>query len=74
MPALKRCSSDELIRFLNLYGYYRKRQRGSHIIVTRPGARRPLVIPNSKELPRSIILSNLRSAGISADEYRAWKG
>ena len=49
-------------------GYEWDRQKGSHIILECKG-KRPLVIPDRKEIPVGIIKSNLNTAGISRDEY-----
>jgi hypothetical protein len=38
-------------------------------MLTRPGTKRPVVIPLHGEIDVDIILSNLRTAGVSRDEY-----
>jgi len=51
-------------------GFTFSRQDGSHRIYSKEGCIRPLVIPaHSKDLAVSIILSNLKSAGISRDDF-----
>lgn len=51
-------------------GFRLVRQAGGHRIYTREGVIRPLVVPaHSKDLCVLIIQSNLKSAGISRDEY-----
>ncbi len=51
-------------------GFTFSRQEGSHRIYTKKGCIRPLVIPaHTKELAVSIIKSNLKTAGITRDEY-----
>ena len=38
--------------------------------MTKPGIRRPLVIPmHARDVPVAIILNNLRTAGISREDY-----
>ena len=38
--------------------------------MTKPGIRRPLVIPmHARDVPVAIILNNLRIAGISREDY-----
>lgn len=50
-------------------GFEFVRQEGSHRSYTRPGILRPIVIPTYKEVPVSIIRNNLKTAGISRDDY-----
>jgi predicted RNA binding protein YcfA (HicA-like mRNA interferase family) len=45
------------------------RQAGSHRSYTRPGTSRPVVIPAYDEVPVAIVKNNLKTAGISRDEY-----
>jgi predicted RNA binding protein YcfA (HicA-like mRNA interferase family) len=45
------------------------RQEGSHRSYIKPGVSRPIVIPTYEEIPVAIIRNNLRTAGISRDEY-----
>lgn len=45
------------------------RARGDHLIYTKPGVIRPIVIPRYDEVPVFIIKNNLRSAQISRDRY-----
>ncbi len=44
-------------------------QQGSHRSYVKPGIARPIVIPMYEEIPVSIIHSNLKTVGISRDEY-----
>lgn len=50
-------------------GFVFKRQEGSHRSYLKPGVARPVVIPCYDEVPVFIIRNNLRTAGISRDEY-----
>jgi len=50
-------------------GYQFARQEGSHRSYVKPGISRPIVIPTYAEVPVAIIRNNLRTAGISRDEY-----
>jgi len=50
-------------------GYQFARQEGSHRSYVKPGTSRPIVIPTYAEVPVAIIRNNLRTAGISRDEY-----
>lgn len=50
-------------------GFRFARQEGSHRSYTKPGISRPVVIPTYDEVPVAIIRNNLKTAGISRDEY-----
>jgi predicted RNA binding protein YcfA (HicA-like mRNA interferase family) len=50
-------------------GFRFARQEGSHRSYTKAGVSRPIVIPTYDEIPVSIIRNNLKTAGISRDEY-----
>ncbi|MBI2502540.1 MAG: type II toxin-antitoxin system HicA family toxin [Candidatus Latescibacteria bacterium] len=50
-------------------GFQFARQEGSHRSYTKPGIARPVVIPVYDEVPVSIIRTNLKTAGVSRDEY-----
>jgi predicted RNA binding protein YcfA (HicA-like mRNA interferase family) len=50
-------------------GFRFARQEGSHRSYTKPGVSRPVVIPTYSEVSVSIILNNLKTAGISREEY-----
>jgi predicted RNA binding protein YcfA (HicA-like mRNA interferase family) len=50
-------------------GFKFARQEGSHRSYTKPGLPRPIVIPTYDEVPLSIIKNNLKTAGISREEY-----
>lgn len=59
----------DAIRVFEQLGYAVDRRRGSHIVMKKPGATRPLVVPDHTELAIGTLRSNLRSAGISVDEF-----
>jgi len=50
-------------------GFRFTRQEGSHRSYTKPGVPRPIVIPTYDEVPVSIIRNNLKTAGITREEY-----
>jgi predicted RNA binding protein YcfA (HicA-like mRNA interferase family) len=50
-------------------GFRFARREGSHRSYIKPGISRPIVIPTYDEIPVAIIRNNLRTAGISRDEY-----
>lgn len=50
-------------------GFRFARQEGSHRSYVRAGTARPEVIPTYAEVPVFVIRTNLKTAGISRDEY-----
>ncbi|MEK7560423.1 MAG: type II toxin-antitoxin system HicA family toxin [Patescibacteria group bacterium] len=50
-------------------GFVLDRVEGDHLIYVRKGTVRPVVIPKYRSVPVFIILNNLRSAGMSREEY-----
>jgi len=50
-------------------GFRCVRQEGDHLIYTKPGVLRPVVIPKSLGVPVFIIKNNLRTAGMSRERY-----
>ena len=59
----------KLVRVLELEGFALARQRGDHMVFTRPGIRRPVVVPRYDPLPVFIIKNVLRTARISRERY-----
>jgi predicted RNA binding protein YcfA (HicA-like mRNA interferase family) len=45
------------------------RTEGDHLVFTKPGVLRPIVIPKYQSIPVFIIKNNLRAAGISRERY-----
>ncbi|HED04535.1 MAG TPA: type II toxin-antitoxin system HicA family toxin [Candidatus Fraserbacteria bacterium] len=59
-----------LVRVFELEGFIVKRQRGDHLIMTKPGVKRPIVIKCSRhDVPVTHIRTNLTTAGISRERY-----
>jgi predicted RNA binding protein YcfA (HicA-like mRNA interferase family) len=50
-------------------GFRFARQEGSHRSYVKSGVSRPLVVPTYDEVPVAIIRNNLKTAGISREEY-----
>ncbi|MCX5893638.1 MAG: type II toxin-antitoxin system HicA family toxin [Deltaproteobacteria bacterium] len=50
-------------------GFKFARQEGSHRSYIKAGIARPIVIPTYDEVPVSIIKNNLKTAGISREEF-----
>jgi predicted RNA binding protein YcfA (HicA-like mRNA interferase family) len=52
-------------------GFHCVRTEGDHFVYVKPGVARPVVIPDWDEVPVFIIKNNLRTAGLSREEYFA---
>ena len=69
MPKITPISSNRLRKVFEIAGFICVRIEGDHFVYTKEGIARPVVIPDYKELPVFIIKNNLRTAGISREEY-----
>jgi len=56
-------------KFLFYVGCEFKRQKGDHRIYWSPGLRRPVVVPTDTQVPIFVIRSNLRTLGMSPQQY-----
>ena len=52
-------------------GFQFVRQQGSHCSYVKQGIARPVVIPAYREVPVFVIRNNLKTAGLSRDDYFA---
>ena len=69
MPALRPAHYKTLIRIFERDGFIFHRQHGDHLIYSKPGVRRPLVIPMYEEVPVFIIKNLMRNAGMIRERY-----
>jgi len=69
MPRLTPVSWKVLDCIFRKAGFKFERQQGSHRSYTKNGISRPIVIPKYDELDVRIIKSNMRTAGISREQY-----
>jgi predicted RNA binding protein YcfA (HicA-like mRNA interferase family) len=70
MPKLTPIPYEKLIKVFERDGFRIARKRGDHIMMTKTGVRRPVVIKTSpREVPVTHIKTNLNSAGISRERY-----
>jgi len=69
MPSIRPIQFQRLVRVFEQDGFRYNRQVGDHLIYTREGSKRPLVIPKYWEAPVFIIKNLLRTAGVGRDRY-----
>jgi len=66
---LKHVSWRELRDICLLLGYVEARTKGDHLVMTRPGVARPVVIKMDADLGEDIVQSNKRTMGISSARF-----
>lgn len=69
MPRLTPLSYRRLVRLFERDGWQHSRTRGDHLVYTKPGAIRALVIPMYEAVPVFVIKNLLRTAGMSRIRY-----
>ena len=69
MPRLAPVDWKTLERIFLSAGFRFENQEGSHRTYRREGTRRPVVIPVYREVPVFVIQNNLRTAGMSREDY-----
>ncbi|OGK11170.1 MAG: hypothetical protein A2Y63_03370 [Candidatus Riflebacteria bacterium RBG_13_59_9] len=69
MPRITPLPARKLRRVFELAGFSLTRIEGGHFVYTKPGVKRPVVIPDYDDVPVFVVKCNLRSAGISREEY-----
>jgi predicted RNA binding protein YcfA (HicA-like mRNA interferase family) len=66
-------SGREVVKIFAKAGWAETRQKGSHIILTKPGHIASLSVPDHKEVARGTLRALLRAAGISVEEFTLLK-
>jgi predicted RNA binding protein YcfA (HicA-like mRNA interferase family) len=70
LPKITPVDYRTLIRVFELDGFAVSRQKGDHIVMTKPGVPRPVVIKTSpRQVPVTHIRTNLTTAGLSRERY-----
>ena len=69
MPSIKPVHWTTLVCIFEKIGYIHVRTKGDHMSFDRPGSSRPVVIPRYDEIPVFIIQKNMKTAGLSREEY-----
>mgnify|MGYP001598822617 CR=1 FL=1 len=69
MPKFTPIDWRTLERIFLAAGFRFARQEGSHRSYVKAGVARPVVIPAYSEVPVFIIRNNLKTAGLSRDDY-----
>jgi predicted RNA binding protein YcfA (HicA-like mRNA interferase family) len=69
MPAIRPIHFRQLVRVFEQEGFRYSRQEGDHLIYTKEGSKRPLVIPMYRAVPVFVIKNLLRTSGIARERY-----
>ena len=62
-------SGRDVVRLFGQFGWQIARQRGSHIILVKEGARATLSVPDHKEVARGTLRSLIRAASLMIEEF-----
>ncbi len=69
MPRLTPIDYRKLVKVFEKKGFIYVRTKGDHLVYQKAELLRPIIIPKYKHVPEFIILKNLKTAGISREEY-----
>ena len=73
MAALKLCSGAEAVRKFVRAGWTATRQKGSHVMMTKPGYQYTLSIPQHQELGPGLLRKLLRQAEITTTRFTCFQ-
>ena len=71
MAALPSVSGERVVRVLQKAGWVKDRQRGSHVILIKPGHAASLSVPQHREIAPGTLRGLIRAAGMSVEEFVA---
>ena len=71
MPRLPVISGADAVDAFGKCGWFVNRQRGSHVIMVKPGNLASLSIPQHRELAPGTLRSLIRAAGLTVEEFVA---
>jgi predicted RNA binding protein YcfA (HicA-like mRNA interferase family) len=71
MASLPVLSGRQVVRVFESFGWSVARQSGSHIIMTKPGERATLSVPDHKEVAQGTLRSLIRAANLTVDQFMA---
>ena len=66
--ALRGLTARRVIAAFERAGYTIDRTRGSHVVLEHPG-RRSIVIPRHDPVPHGLLLSKIKDAGLTPEEF-----
>ncbi len=61
---------ESLIKIFELDGFMIQKKKGNHVVMTKLGVKRPLVIKSIRELtPATHIRTNMKSVGMTVERF-----
>ena len=69
MTKLPAISGQECVRALERAGFVVRRQKGSHIVLTRDDPFAQVIVPDHRELRRGTLRAIIRGAGMTVDAF-----
>ena len=69
MPRLPRISGRQAVSAFQKAGFQVRRQRGSHIVMAKPGFPETLSVPDHRELKPGLLRALIRKAGLTVDQF-----
>jgi predicted RNA binding protein YcfA (HicA-like mRNA interferase family) len=74
MAAIPLLRPAEVVRAFERLGWQVSRQRGSHVIMTKPGSLFSLSIPDHADVARGTLRGLVAKAGLTVEEFLAAAG
>jgi len=71
LPKIIPIHYQKLLRVFQKLGFVLQREKGDHLVLTKKGISRPVIIPKYSGIPVFIIKNNLRTAKVSREDYLA---
>jgi predicted RNA binding protein YcfA (HicA-like mRNA interferase family) len=71
MPPLPLLKPSEVVQAFESFGWRVARQRGSHIILTKPGHVATLSVPDHDHVARGTLRALIGRAGLTGEEFLA---
>jgi predicted RNA binding protein YcfA (HicA-like mRNA interferase family) len=71
MATVPLCRPREVVRAFERMGWQVARQRGSHIVLTKPGAVVTLSVPDHPQVARGTLRALIAKAGSTVEEFLA---
>lgn len=69
MPPLPLLKPSEVVRVFEYFGWHVARQRGSHIILTKPGQIASLSVPDHDHVARGTLRALIGRAGLTVEDF-----
>jgi predicted RNA binding protein YcfA (HicA-like mRNA interferase family) len=71
MATLPLLSGRDVVKVFAKDGWQMVRQRGSHMILMKPGHMATLSVPDHREVARGTLRSLIRASGLTVEEFAA---